>query len=43
MAKFLIRRFIYMIITIFLVFTATFFMLAAIPGNALTGKIAKLP
>lgn len=43
MAKFVLRRFIYMIITLFLVFTATFFMLASIPGNALTVKIQKLP
>lgn len=43
MGKFILRRLIYMVITIFLVFTATFFMLASIPGNALTGKIAKLP
>ena len=43
MARFLIRRFIYMLVTLFLVFTATFFMLASIPGNALTAKIVKLP
>lgn len=32
-----------MIITLFLVFTGTFFALASIPGNALTAKIVKLP
>lgn len=43
MGKFLLRRFLYMIITLFLVFTGTFFALASIPGNALTAKIIKLP
>ena len=43
MGKFLLRRFLYMIITLFLVFTGTFFALASIPGNALTAKIVKLP
>lgn len=43
MAKFVAKRFVYMIITLFLVFTATFFLLASIPGNALTMKIHKLP
>ncbi len=43
MAKFILRRFCYMLLTLFLVFTATFFMLASIPGNALDAKIVKLP
>lgn len=43
MGKFLLRRFLYMILTLFLVFTGTFFALASIPGNALTAKIIKLP
>lgn len=43
MVKFIIRRFCYMVLTLFLVFTATFFMLASIPGNALDAKIVKLP
>lgn len=43
MAKFVAKRFAYMLITLFLVFTATFFLLASIPGNALTMKIHKLP
>lgn len=43
MGKFVLRRFCYMIITIFLVYTATFFMLGSLPGNALTVKIQKLP
>ena len=32
-----------MLITLYLIVTATFFLLSAIPGNALTSKIAKLP
>ena len=43
MKKFLIRRVGEMFITLFLIVTATFFLLAAIPGNALTAKIVKLP
>jgi oligopeptide transport system permease protein len=43
MAKYIARRVVEMIITLFLIVTATFFLLAAIPGNALTSKIAKLP
>ena len=43
MGKFILRRFVYMLITIFLIYTATFFMLGSLPGNALTVKIQKLP
>lgn len=43
MVKYLIRRVGEMIITLYLIITATFFLLAAIPGNALTAKIVKLP
>lgn len=43
MPKYIARRFCEMIITLFLIGTATFFLLAALPGNALTGKIEKLP
>lgn len=43
MIRYLVRRFLEMILTIFLIFTATFFLLSAIPGNALTSKIYKLP
>ena len=43
MKKYLIRRVGEMFITLFLIVTATFFILAAIPGNALTSKIVKLP
>ena len=43
MAKYIVRRVLEMLITLYLIVTATFFLLAAIPGNALTSKIAKLP
>ena len=43
MAKYIARRVIEMLVTLFLIVTATFFLLSAIPGNALTSKIAKLP
>lgn len=43
MAKYIIRRFVEMFITLFLIGTATFFLLAAIPGTAIDKKIQKLP
>lgn len=43
MAKYIARRVLEMLVTLFLIVTATFFLLSAIPGNALTSKIAKLP
>jgi len=43
MAKYLIRRVIEMAITLFLIGTSTFFLLSAIPGNAIDRKIQKLP
>lgn len=43
MAKYIARRVMEMLVTLFLIVTATFFLLSAIPGNALTSKIAKLP
>jgi oligopeptide transport system permease protein len=43
MVKYLIRRFLEMIFTLFIIATATFFLLSAIPGDALTEKVEKLP
>lgn len=43
MAKYVVRRFIEMIITLYLIGTATFFLLAAVPGTAIDRKIQKLP
>lgn len=43
MAKYVARRFIEMVITLYLIGTATFFLLSAIPGTAIDKKIQKLP
>lgn len=43
MGKYVARRFIELIITLFLIGTATFFLLGAVPGTAIDGKIQKLP
>ncbi len=43
MIRYVVRRFIEMIITIYLIGTATFFLLAAVPGTAIDKKIQKLP
>lgn len=43
MVKYIIRRFVEMIITLYLIGTATFFLLSAIPGTAIDKKIEKLP
>lgn len=43
MGKYITRRFFEMIITLFLIGTATFFLLGATPGTAIDKKIQKLP
>ncbi|WP_294186914.1 ABC transporter permease [uncultured Clostridium sp.] len=43
MIKYVVRRFFEMIITLYLIGTATFFLLSAIPGTAIDKKIQKLP
>lgn len=43
MTKYIIRRFFTMIITLFIVATATFFLLAAVPGDALSARAEKMP
>lgn len=43
MAKYLIRRFVELVITIFLIATATFFLLEAVPGDPLSERADKLP
>lgn len=43
MLRFTLRRFVEMIITLFIITTATFFILNAIPGNPLWEKLQKLP
>ena len=43
MTKYVIRRFFEMIFTLFIIATATFFLLAAVPGDPLTERAEKLP
>ncbi len=43
MGKYLIRRLAEMIFTLFLIATATFFLLEAVPGDPLSQRAAKLP
>ena len=43
MIKYVVRRFFEMIITLYLIGTATFFLLSAIPGKAIDKKIQNLP
>ncbi|MCI8391391.1 MAG: ABC transporter permease [Roseburia sp.] len=43
MAKYLIRRFLELVLTIFLIATATFFLLEAVPGDPLSERADKLP
>lgn len=43
MAKYLLRRFLEMLLTLFLIATATFFLLEAVPGDPLTERAEKLP
>mgnify|MGYP003372822060 CR=1 FL=1 len=42
MPKYLLRRFVEMLITLFLIATATFFLLEAVPGDPLTERASKL-
>lgn len=43
MAKYLLRRFCELVLTIFLIATATFFLLEAVPGDPLSERADKLP
>ena len=43
MTRYILRRFVEMVITLYLIGTATFFLLSAIPGTAIDRKIEKLP
>ena len=43
MVKYTIRRFVEMLFTLFVIATGTFFLLAAVPGDALTARADKLP
>ncbi len=41
--KYAIKKFATMLLTLFIIATATFFLLAATPGDALTARVEKLP
>lgn len=41
--RYTIRRFLEMILTLFIIATATFFLLEAVPGDPLSAKVQKLP
>lgn len=43
MLRYGIKRFCEMVVTLFIIITATFFLLAAIPGDPLTEKLEKFP
>jgi oligopeptide transport system permease protein len=43
MIRYTIRRFAEMLLTLFIIATATFFLLQAVPGNPLVEKVQKLP
>lgn len=43
MLTFIARRFVVMLFTLFIIATATFFLLAATPGDALTSRVERLP
>lgn len=43
MVKYTVRRFVEMLLTLFIIATGTFFLLAAVPGDALTARADKLP
>lgn len=43
MLKFIIRRIFYAIITLFLIITATFFLIAGAPGDPIAAKVEQMP
>ncbi|OON92386.1 MAG: peptide ABC transporter permease [Epulopiscium sp. Nele67-Bin002] len=43
MIKYILKRLVIMLFTLFIIATATFFLLAAVPGDALTARADKLP
>ena len=43
MLKYTVRRFLEMLLTIFIIATATFFLLAAVPGDPLADRVDRLP
>lgn len=43
MIKYTLRRFMEMILTLYIIATATFFLLAAVPGDPISDRVEKLP
>ncbi|MGL5152499.1 MAG: ABC transporter permease [Clostridium sp.] len=43
MLKYTLKRFLAMLVTLFIICSATFFMLAAVPGDAISDKVDRLP
>ena len=43
MTKYIIRRLVEMALTLFIIATATFFLLAEVPGDPLTQRADRLP
>ena len=43
MAKYILKRFVYMLLTLFIITAATFFLMHSIPGNPLSSMAKKLP
>lgn len=43
MLKFIIRRVLYSIVTLFLIITATFFIIAGAPGDPIAAKVGQMP
>ena len=43
MLQYTVKRLIIMLFTLFIIATATFFLLAATPGDALSARVEKLP
>ena len=43
MLQYTVKRFVIMLFTLFIIATATFFLLAAPPGDALSARVEKLP
>ena len=43
MLQYTVKRLVIMLFTLFIIATATFFLLAATPGDALSARVEKLP
>ena len=43
MAKFIVKRVFYGLLTLFLIITATFFLIAGAPGDPIAAKVEQMP